>query len=96
MAALGSLGTFAYYVILGLLVGSLLGTFCEQLLIGSVAGAMMGIWAAFMLQLLDLPSKRSKGRPLVRTVEQEVVKQWTKEEKQTQQLGQMFEHAMGQ
>ena len=79
----------AIYVSMGLLVGSCVGYCLDVLVMGSVAGAMCGIWMALMFHLFDLPSRPStKSRPLVQTPEQGLVKQWTKEEKQTPQLHQ--------
>ncbi|CAK9023368.1 unnamed protein product [Durusdinium trenchii] len=76
----------AIYVSMGLLVGSCVGYCLDVLVMGSVAGAMCGIWMALMFHLFDLPSRPStKSRPLVQTPEQGLVKQWTKEEKQTPQ-----------
>lgn len=74
----------AAYVLVGLFLGAGLGWYYDFAVIGTAVGATCGIWCAIMLHLIDLPSKPSaKSKPLVQAPEQELVKQWTKDEKQT-------------
>ena len=68
----------------GVLLGASVGWYLDFAVIGAVVGVTCGIWCAITMQLLDLPSKPTRSKPgLVQTPEQGLVKQWTKDEKQT-------------
>jgi hypothetical protein len=78
----------ASYAVSGFLLGAGVGWYYDYVVVGAAVGATCGIWWAILLHLIDLPSKPSaRSKPLVQTPEQGLVKQWTKDDKHTQSMG---------